>query len=96
MNTSEKITVVVYVIISLVIIVVLSVKLSKKKNCKSEPFKKCICQGGRGDRTRVCQDTKEVEDAYNNGLTENSDLVHPGWNTVSPGDMNYPINSGCA
>lgn len=98
---SQRIAMTIYIVLSLITIVILSVALSRKKNC-NENFTKCICTGSDGGRGRVCQDTEQVQLAYRNGLTENSDWGKlqreaggPSWTTVSPGDVDFPQSEGC-
>lgn len=90
MNSSNKLAVSVYVVVSLAAIGVLLYFLIRceKKNC--DGF--CICTGQGG---QVCQ--PDMSKTYAGGLTEYSNLaalqrMHggPKWPTKSPGDYDYP------
>lgn len=102
MKKSERVSVTIYVVVSLIAIVVLIILLARKDN-SNENFTKCICTSGSDSgRGRVCQNTEAVWDAYQHGLTENSDLGKiqkqmggPKWSTVSPGDYDFPTSQGC-
>lgn len=70
--------------------------LYKLLHRSKEKYRKCICSSEQGGRERECQETDVVQALYNdNVLTEYSKLKSPGWNTVSPGDMNWPLSGGC-
>lgn len=90
MNT--EVGIVIIVSLSLIVITIL---LLKKKH-KKENFRKCICSERQGGRERECQDDVEVNNLYVTGkLTEFSDLKAPGWDRVSPGDVQFPLSQGC-
>jgi hypothetical protein len=93
MDNKEKTMVVAYVLVTLIIIGILIALLKKKKD-RSEAFNQCICQGI--GPSSMCQNTKMVEKSYNEGITENNPRWRkPAWTTVSPGDPNFPVFSGC-
>ncbi len=91
-------TVEILIIILLLGVIVLGVLIvTKKKNCNSENFKRCICTQREGGRQQVCQDIVDVNNKYVTGeLTENSDLQSKGWSKVSPGDIDFPASTGCS
>lgn len=84
-----------YVILSLALVIILAIMLYRRRNCR-EGFRKCVCSSREGGRMEQCQDGDIVQQAYDdNLLTENTNLVSPGWSTVSPGDVNFPLSEGC-
>lgn len=95
MNKNEKVSVTIYVILSLVVISILTVMVMRKCK-KKESYKKCVCSQADGGRGRVCQDVKQVWDSYVDGKTEYQDMsCKRSWSKTSPGDMNFPQSKGC-
>lgn len=81
-------------ILLLAILLMISSIFMMKKN--RENFRKCICSEDQGGRERECQDTVVVNNLYVTGeLTESSKLKSHGWSKVSPGDVDFPLSSGC-
>lgn len=82
------------IIVGLVIaLIVIAVK--DRKNTKTEPYKKCICNS-RNERN--CQNSVLVTDLYDdNKLTEYTNLKSKGWQTEAenPGAITYPVSQGC-
>ena len=79
----------------LVLIVILGALLYKCDD--KENYKACVCSSNNGGRRENCQDVDLVDTAYNSGvLTEYTNLVAPGWSTVSPGDYDFPEDAGCS
>lgn len=77
-------------LITIMVLIVLNLVKHDKEN-----FTKCVCSSRYGAQ-RDCQDDDEVRKLYDeNKLTEYTDLVHPGWAKVSPGDIDYPLSEGC-
>ena len=75
---------------SLLILGALLYKCDDKEN-----YKACVCSSNNGGRRENCQDVDLVDTAYNSGvLTEYTNLVAPGWSTVSPGDYDFPEDAG--
>ena len=85
----------IYVIVSLILVVSVILLMTRRKH-KKEDFRKCICSQRQGGRERECQDDVDVNNLYVTGkLTEFSELKSPGWDRVSPGDVQFPISQGC-
>lgn len=83
-----------YILVSLVTIALL-IYLYVKDN-KKEGYKVCVCQQGGTGRESACQDVTTVNNMYvNNELTESTQQKDKGWTKVSPGDIDFPVNTGC-
>jgi hypothetical protein len=72
------------------------VALYKTKTWPYEGYQRCLCTGGGQGRDRVCQESEDSEDMYDNGqATEYSNFPNKGWSTSSPGDSDYPPAKYC-
>jgi hypothetical protein len=83
-------------LISLVIIGLLGYLVHQQYNQNSENYKVCVCQQGGTGRESACQDVTTVNNLYVTGqLTETTEQKGKGWTKVSPGDIDFPVNTGC-
>jgi len=95
---ANRVTIVIYVVVSLVTIGVLLYFLIRCENKNCDGF--CVCSHGSGTRKQVCQSREQTRAAYDAGLTEYSDFAGmqkaaggPKWSNISPGDYNFPQNA---
>lgn len=83
-----------YILISLVVLGLLIYLVVTKD--KKEGYKVCVCQQGGTGRESACQDVTTVNNMYVTGeLTETSPQKGKDWTKVSPGDIDFPVNTGC-
>jgi len=91
---NPNVLIILYFIFFLALIVVLMI--TTKCSDDTENFKKCICSSS-GQCNRDCQDIETVEKNYEDGKnTEFTDFGTKPWSKTSPGDINWPISSGCS
>lgn len=91
MNKKQQILVAILLLLS--ILAVLLIVFRKKD---TEKFLQCVCSSQSGGRGRVCQDTEEVaKQYYEKGITEYSNFPSKGWSQVSPGELDFPVSTGC-
>ena len=92
MNQKQKM--VLSILFLLVVLVVVLLIVFRKKD--KERFLQCICSSQSGGRGRICQDTEEVaKQYYEEGVTEYTNLPSKGWSQVSPGEIDFPVSTGC-
>lgn len=68
----------------------------------ADDVRKCICSSRQGGREENCQNKEVVTKLYLDGdLTEFTDIERKGsggiggWSTTSPGDLGFPLDTGC-
>jgi hypothetical protein len=87
-----------YVTIVLLFVLTLFILIELKRTAlnSAETFDRCICDGSVGGRGSACQNVDKAMMDYDAGIaTEFTDRKPKGWTTVSPGDMKFPVRSGC-
>lgn len=79
----------------ILILIIIAIVVSKRRHNR-ENYRKCICSSDQGGRQENCQDGDVVDKLYeDNILTESTNLRSKGWSTVSPGDVDFPVDIGC-